>query len=251
MVIGEGFRRLKGDFEDSNIRKKLYSIGKCNSLVFKAIRKKDIKLFLNSDYYKDNKITILVTWGICWFLLVSTGIHCFVHIYDSRFRHYSIESYLKLNENIDTTKNGYISELYKLGSFEGYNYTINNEVGFHSTNVSNNNGIYSSILIITINRDYKNDKDGYNIQRRQIGILLEKDENKNMITFKIPKYNNTSFDTLFGFQQQTVSINKSEYDTVLLGTSSSNESRMYVKAAIVAAYDLGLIDLEKDHFNII
>lgn len=47
MVIGEGFRRLKGDFEHSNskIHEKMYSIGKFNSLALQAIRKKDIKLF--------------------------------------------------------------------------------------------------------------------------------------------------------------------------------------------------------------
>ena len=44
MVIGEGFRRLKGDFEHSKIHEKMYSIGKFNSLALQAIRKKDFKL---------------------------------------------------------------------------------------------------------------------------------------------------------------------------------------------------------------
>ena len=202
----------------------------------------------NKPIIKNNMKKILI---VIVALMIGCGVYAanrVITLVSGEFGHYPVQEYLKSYEGIKTNDENINSKLMTLLTSDGDVYLVDDDKNSYKaiSKYSDDDGDHM-ILLITVDKETKGYKDNLSTDKRKIGILMNKDIKGN-ISFKTTQAYPT-LPVLFNYKQQTVSISPSDYKTDLKVSSGNDDNKPLIKAALYAAYQLNLIDLNETHFD--
>lgn len=244
----------KANKSDNTIFRIMKKIGEKEYNIIYSLKHSDetyhslLSFLENKPIIKNNMKKILIAIVA---LIIGCGVYAAnraITLVSGEFGHYPVQEYLKSYEGIKTNDENINSKLMTLLTSDGSVYLVDDDKNSYKaiSKYSDDDGDHM-ILLITIDKETKGYKDNLSTDKRKIGILMNKDTKGN-ISFKTTQAYPT-LPVLFNYKQQTVSISPSDYKTDLKVSSGNDDNKPLIKAALYAAYQLNLIDLNETHFD--